>query len=148
MSSDNYEREVEQPVDDGQTLPGLGPQLGMEHLQREDEQSCSGEHARAMRLGKEEQAVLDMMGAQIKRYDWFAERVDRTQSIADLAAVLLRSPRGPGLWEQALVALSERDELLAHTLVEQWMPPGDDAELALFHQVCVTRARRKMGSQA
>jgi hypothetical protein len=146
MRSDNYEQEVEQSADDEQTLPGLGPRLGMEHLRRGDEPSCSGEHAREMTLNDEEQAVLDMMGAQIKRYDWFAERVEGTRSITELAAVLLRSPRGPGRWEQALVELSVRDDMIAHTLIEQWMPPADDPELALFHQVCVTRARRRTAS--
>ena len=119
-----------------QTLPGLGPQLGMERL----EASCS-HGSGAIRLTQDEQAALDVIRAQADRYDWFAERVDRDRPVEELAAILMRAQSGPGLWEEALVALSLSHEETASTLLAQWPLPEHDPEMCLFHQICVSRAR-------
>jgi hypothetical protein len=119
-----------------QTLPGLGPRLGLERLEKTKPHGNG-----VIRLTPDEQAVLNLLRAQADRYDWFAERVEVGQSVERLAAVLLRPPSGPGLWEEALVALSLSHEETAYALLEQWQPPAENPEMCLFHQICVSRAR-------
>lgn len=119
-----------------QTLPGLGPQVGMDELNRNTPLD------RQIRLTPDEMRALDVLRAQADRYDWFAARLERRRRVEQLAAVLFRKPAGPGLWEEALVELSLSPEKAAHDLLEQWQPPADDPELGLFHQICKSRARR------
>lgn len=121
-----------------QTLPGLGPQLGIDRLEPSE---ARGEGA--LRLTQDEMATLNVIRAQADRYDWFAERVCVQRPVEQLAAILLRAPSGPGLWEEALVALSLSHEETAAVLLDQWPPPEDDVEMCLFYQICVSRARRR-----
>lgn len=120
-----------------QTLPGMGPRIGAERL------GCSDEQTPTRQLTNEEREVLDLMRAQVERYEWFAERIVARPGIEQFAAVLLRSPAGPGLWEEALVALSLSEDETAHNLLEQWQAPVEDPEMRLFYQVCVSRSRRR-----
>ena len=132
-------RDAAQEVEETeQTLPGIGPQVGVEELRQEPE--CAQEIA----LTADEMRVLDLMRAQADRYEWFAARLDRRRQVDQLAAILLRPPAGPGLWEAALVELSLSSEEMAHNLLEQWQPPVDDPELGLFLQICRSRARRQV----
>ena len=124
-----------------QTLPGLGPQLGIERL--EPAQSYG---KGAIRLTCDEQAALDVIRAQADRYDWFAERVDLERPVEEFAAVLLREQAGPGLWEEALVALSLSRDVVAATLLANWPPPQEDPEMCLFYDICVSRARHPLHS--
>ncbi|QDG50029.1 hypothetical protein FIV42_04515 [Persicimonas caeni] len=126
-----------------QTLPGLGPLVGVEELYRHDT-----EVAREIVLSEEERRVLGLMRAQVARYEWFAKQLSSKGHVEHIAAVLLRAPAGPGLWEEALVALSLCDDETAHNFLEQWQPPADDAELRLFHQICLTRSRRRHARRA
>lgn len=124
-------------VKEKQTLPGLGPRVGVERLR------CDAAQMQHDPLTDEEMQVIDLMRAQVDRYEWFAERIMRRPGVEQFAAVLLRSPAGPGLWEEALVALSLSDDETAHNLLEQWQPPVEDPEMRLFYQVCVSRSRRR-----
>lgn len=123
-----------------ETLPGLGPKIGIERLQRREDD------AREIRLSGDERAALDLMQAQIERYEWFAQRARPTRSIEELAGVLFRPPEGPGLWEEALVSLSLREDVMAHALLVKWESPAGDAGLELFHQICLSRSRRRVGA--
>jgi hypothetical protein len=126
-----------------ETLPGVGPQLGMERL------NPSGTHGKgALKLTQNEQTALDVIRAQADRYDWFAERVEVERPVEELAVVLFRPRSAPGMWEEALVALSLSYDPTAPTLLTEWLPPEDDPEMCLFHQICVSRARRRPVSPA
>ncbi|MFW5966098.1 MAG: hypothetical protein ACOCV2_01215 [Persicimonas sp.] len=118
-----------------QTLPGMGPRLGIEQLHRR-------RRLRRRRFECEEaKAKLGLMRSQMTRYEWFAERLDASVSLAERVATLSRPPVRPGEWERALVALSASDEPEASVFLRQWEPPEDDPLLACFHRICVWRAR-------
>lgn len=119
------------------TLPGMGPQLGVEHLRRA---ACG--HGGAPLSGGE-LSVAEVMRAQERRYQWFCERVQRVRPADALAAVLFGAPRRPGRWEEALVELSLSRETTAAALLEQWQPPEHDPALCLFYQICRTHSRRR-----
>ena len=123
--------------DDESTLPGLGPWVEVDQLQQRTRPGAGP------LVDEEHAAVFDFLGAQIERYEWFTERVDPLRSLEDAVAVLEAAPLAPAAWERALVCLSLRDDDVAAIYLEEWQPPPDDPELCLFHQVCLTRGRRR-----